>query len=146
VSGFKSFGQGERGFGGIQGKINIDDLVALRAIKMKMLPHVGTVAGGAAVEVDLFGQSTFDQGIEAIIDGGQGDFGHSLFGPHENPFRGGMIPILEQHLIDMLTLRGKPEPAGGESNGQRRIERFGLRLHVKVIKRSHGSASNQYLE
>ena len=79
---------------------------------MAMLMHVRAKARRAAVQRDLLGQAAFYQRVEAVVNRRVGNLRHLPLGADENLLGGRMIALLEQHVIDLLTLRREPEAAG----------------------------------
>lgn len=102
-----------RGFG-IGGEVDVKNTAAFIAVKMAVLLHVGAVAGGGAVEVDVADEAALDQGVEAIVNCGHGDVRHALFGAQEDVLHPGMIALLEEHVVHVLPLRRETEAAIGE--------------------------------
>src|SRR5689334_9532861 len=82
---------------GVGGEVNVKNPAAFIAIEMAMLLHVGAVAGGGAVEIDVADEAALDQGVEAIVDRGHRDFRHALFGPQEDVLDLWMVALLQQH-------------------------------------------------
>ena len=103
----KALGQLQLGAAIIGAKIDIENTSALIAMKMAMLVHIGAITHGRAVEVDLFHQVALDQEIQTIIDRGHGNIRHALFRPHKHLLGSGMVSLLQEHTIDMLSLRGQ---------------------------------------
>src|SRR5262245_28336371 len=71
---FESARHGHGRFRGLLGAIDVVGPAAGVAVKMMMRLHVGAEAGGLAVLVDLPDEAAADQGVEAVVDGGDGDF------------------------------------------------------------------------
>lgn len=88
---------------------------AALALEVAVFVHVRTKAAGAPVDVDLFDEPGFDEGIQTVVDGGHRDIGQTAFGPHEHLLGGGMIPLPHQDIVDMVPLRGGSQTTGGES-------------------------------
>jgi hypothetical protein len=92
-----------------------------------MFLHVGAIPGGAPVQFHLAQKAGFGQSIQAIVNGGHGDVGHFRLGMDEDLVGRGMIQLVSDHVIDMLTLGREPKPAMGEALIQMRIKRrFGF--------------------
>ena len=89
-----------------------------------MLAHVRAKTGGSAVDVHLARHAALDEGIEAIVDRGHGDIRHLMLGADENFLGGRMIPLLDEHIIHVLALRGEPKAARGELPAQVFIQFF----------------------
>ena len=98
----------------VRRKIHVIDPAAVVAIKMAMLLHVRAITRGRALEVHMADEPALDEGIEAIINRGHGDIRHPLFSADEYVFGRRMIPLLQQHIIDMLALRRKTKAARGQ--------------------------------
>jgi hypothetical protein len=98
-----------------------------------MFQHVGAVAPGHAVQIDFPNQPAFHQGIEAIVNCGHRNIGQSFLGPHEDLLGGRVIPFLEQHVVNVLTLRGGPQAPRGESLGQSFVQLFAQILQSKTM-------------
>ena len=81
------------------------------------MPIVYEYAFGGTHEVDSDqpDQTTLDQSIQAIVDGGHGNFWHLLFGPHEDLLGGGMVPVIQQDVVDLFALRGGAQPSAGQA-------------------------------
>jgi len=98
----------------VGGQIDIENVFAMVAIKMTVFTHVWAKPGSATLESDLPHDTTFDEGIQAIVNCGHGDIGHVMLGAHEDFLCGGVIAFFEQHVVHLLTLRRKTKSAGGE--------------------------------
>jgi hypothetical protein len=85
---------------------------ALFTEEMAMIKQVSAIAGGSAIEVYLFGEPAFDQGFQTVINGGQRNGGHMLFGSHKYLNRSGMVALLEKHGEHFFTLPSQPDTAG----------------------------------
>ena len=123
-SNLETFGTEPFGHGQPMGffrQLNVKHSLAVVAIKMAMFCHVGTKMCRPPVQSDLPDQSAFNQSIQTIVDGGHRNIRHVALGPNEHFLGGGMVPLLHQHLIDLLALRRKPKTTGGQALGQRRI-------------------------
>lgn len=99
---------------GFSRKIDVKNRVAMVAIKVAMLLHVGTKAGRTPFQGNLPDDPAFHQGIEAIVNGGHRDVGHVPLCPHENLFGRGVIPLFEQDLVYLLALGCETETAGSK--------------------------------
>ena len=96
------------------GERDISNLAADIAEEMAMLVHVGTEAGGSAVESNLLDQPALHQEAEAIIDGGEGDFRHAFARAIKDFFGSGMVVALGDDLENLLALAGETKPARRE--------------------------------
>ena len=96
-----------------------------------MLAHVRAKARRAAVEHDEADHPAFYQRVEAVVNRGHGNVRHGLFGPDKNLLRSRMVALLQQHIIDMLALGRKPEPARRQALVQFAVQFFLLdQTHV----------------
>src|SRR5690348_6852341 len=100
---------------------------------MTVLAHVRAKTGRAAVHIHLPRHAGAHEGIEAIIDRRHGNIRHLAFGADENFLGGGMIPFLDQDIVDVLALRREPKAARGELPAQVFIQFF-------VMDSGHSSA------
>ena len=121
--GFKSFGQSDA-VRSLAGQINIEHFGAIVAIKVAVFAHVGAEARGAAVHIHLARHAGLHQRVEAIVNGGHGNFRHLALGADENFLSSRMIALLDQHIIDVLALWREPEAARGELPAQMFIQLF----------------------
>ena len=107
-------------------EIHVKNPAALIAIKMAMLPHVRAIARRRAFQVYMPHEAALHQRIQAIINRRVRDLRHLPFRPHKNFVRRGMIALVQQHVIDLLPLRGETKTARRQAT----IEIFtGLFLH-----------------
>jgi len=67
-------------------------------------------------------QAAFDQGVQAIINGGHRDVGHASLGPQEDLFHRGVVALFQQHIEHMLALRREPKAARGQPLVQMRVQ------------------------
>jgi len=91
---------------------------------MTVFRHVRTKPGRAPLERHLPRQAGFDQGVQAIIDGGHRDLRHVALGPDKDFFRRRVIPFPQQESIDVLALRRKTKTAGSQLPTQLLIQFF----------------------
>jgi len=103
-----------RHVGGFRGERHVEHLAAGVTVIVAVFLHVGAKTGGAPFQGHLPRQTTFDEGIQAVVNGGHGDFRHALFGADKDLFGGGMIAFFPQNIINPLTLRGETETAHPE--------------------------------
>lgn len=99
----------------LSGKINIENVAALIAVKMAMFAHVRAIPHCRAIQIDLIDQVALDEEIEAIINSRHRDLRHGLFRPHENLLGSRVIALVEQHAIDLLALRRKAKAPCSQS-------------------------------
>jgi hypothetical protein len=103
-------------------------------MKMPVLGHVGTEAGGATLDRDLAGQARFYERIQAVIYRGVGYFRHGLLGADKNLLGRGMITLLQKHVIDLLPLGRQAQTGGSQLPGQvLLLFKLAGRLHPKSI-------------
>ena len=60
------------------GKGDIVDFAGLGAMEVGVVGEVWAVAGGFAVDVYLAYEVAFDEGVEAVVNCGEGDAAHSF--------------------------------------------------------------------
>ena len=117
----KPFGQSQAGSTLLSGEINVKNVAAFVAMKVAMLAHIRAIAHRGPVQIDFIDEIAFDEKIEAIINGRHRDFRHGPLGAHENLLGGRMVPLLHEHAINPLTLRGKAKAFRGQA-----LDRFCL--------------------
>jgi hypothetical protein len=83
------------------------------AVKMAVFVHVGTVAGGGAVQVDLPDQTALNQGVQTVVNRCHGDIRQTLPGAPINLVGGGVVSLLKQDLVNMTPLRREPKAIVG---------------------------------
>ena len=103
---FVSFGNLDPGWFSIRRRrqVDIKHTLARVAIKMAMFLHIGTIASGRPIQVDFTDQAAIHKGIQTVVNGGEGDICHPLFGPGINFFDRRMITLLEKHMINVVAL------------------------------------------
>jgi hypothetical protein len=106
--------------------INIEHLFAGIAIKVAMLPHIRAKPRRAPVHRHLPRATRAYQRIQAIINRRHRNLRHPPLGANKNFFRRRMIPLLDQHAIDMLPLRREAKAARRELLAQMLIRFFML--------------------
>ncbi len=82
------------------------------AMAMAMLMHVRAVTGRPAIDRHLPRHPALHQGIQAIINRGHGNFRHRVLGPDKDFLRRGMVALVAQHIIHLLTLRRQAKTGG----------------------------------
>jgi len=92
------------------GKIDIENAATFFAMEMAMFVHVRAITHRGAIEIDGLNEVATNQEIEAVVNGGHGDIRAAFFGPHKDLLGGRVIAVVEQHLIDLLALRGEAKP------------------------------------
>jgi len=111
-------------------QVHIKHRVARIAIKMAMFAHVRAEPGGAAVELHLAHQAALYQGIEAVVNRGHGNIRCPAFDADEDLLGGGVVALLQQHVIDVLALGREPEPTRRQAFAQAAARFFVLdRIH-----------------
>src|SRR5258708_198178 len=95
-------------------KINVKNAAAFIAVEVAMFLHVGAVAGGGTVKVDVPDHTAFHEGIEAIVNCGHRDIRHTGLGSDKDFFDGGMIALFDEHIVHMLPLGRETKAAGGQ--------------------------------
>lgn len=88
------------------GQIDIGHLPAFLAVKVAVLPHVGTEPGRAPFQRDLTHEATANEHIQAIVDRGEGNLRHPVLGALENVVRGRVVVALGDDLENVLALPG----------------------------------------
>ena len=76
-----------------------------------MFLHVRAKPRRAPFKLDLPHEPTFHERVEGVIDRCVGNFRHRLLRAHEDFFRRRMIALMENHVINMLSLRRETEAA-----------------------------------
>jgi len=105
------------GYGGYGLGIDGGDVVdgaALLAEEMGVGGEVGAVAGGLAVVVDGTDEAALGEGLEAVVNGGEGDAGELFLDAHEDVDGGGVVALNYQGVIDFATLGGETESLLGD--------------------------------
>jgi hypothetical protein len=105
----EAFGSGHGG--GILLQRHIKNLAAGIAGIMAMILHVRAKARRAPLKLDLTDQAALDEGVEAIINRRVRDFRHLLFGADEDFFGRRVIPLVQDHVINLLALRRETKTA-----------------------------------
>ena len=121
--GLETFRQSDAGWS-LAGQVNIEHLFAGVAIKVAMLAHIRAKTRRPAVHVHLARHAGLHQRIETIINRRHRNIRHLALGANKNFLRRRMIPLLDQHIIHLLALRGEPEAARGELLAQMFIQSF----------------------
>ena len=103
---------------GISRQRHIEHRAALVTVIMAMLLHVWAITCRTALELHLAHEAAFHQRIEAIINRGHGNIRHGLFGPDENLLRCRVIALLDQHVINMLSLGREAKTARAQPFSQ----------------------------
>lgn len=85
---------------------DVKDLPARFILEMAMVAEVGTVTGGIALDIDLANELVGNQGIEAVVDGGEGDGGHAFLSAEENVVGGGVVAVSKENGEDFAALFG----------------------------------------
>lgn len=88
------------------------------AVKMSVFVEVGAIAGGIALAVDLADEVAGDQGVEAVVNGGEGNAGRFLFAAHENLVGGRVVTFGDQHLVNHLPLGRRAHAMAGKGFGE----------------------------
>lgn len=91
-------------------EFHIGHFPAVGADKMAVLLEVWAVAGGFAVDVNLAHESATHQGFQAIVNRGERDCGHALFGAKKYFRCSGMVALLKENVKDFASLRGHSQP------------------------------------
>ena len=78
---------------------------------MTVILHIWAKPGRPAVHIHQADQVRLYQGIEAIVNRSHGNFRNLSLNSNKDFFSSGMIPVLEQNVIDVLAMRSEPEPA-----------------------------------
>lgn len=78
-------------------------------VEMAVFVEIGTVARGFAVEVDLADDAVLDEGLEAVVNSGEGYGGEDFFDPHEDLVGVRVIPFGHEDAVNFLPLPGHPE-------------------------------------
>jgi hypothetical protein len=117
--GLEATGEGHASF---RGQIDIKNVVANGAVKMAMLGHIRAEAGGAPFEAYLTHDPAFHQSVQAIVDCGHRNIRQCLLGSQEYLLGGGMVPPLQQDLVNALSLRCETQAAFREPLIDRSVE------------------------
>lgn len=99
-------------------QVHIKHRVARIAIKMAMLAHVRAEPRRAAVELHLAHEATLYHGIEAVVNRGHGNVRRPAFDADEDLLGGGVVALLQQHVINVLALRRGAQAARAQPFGQ----------------------------
>ena len=83
-----------------------------------MLLHVWAKPRCAAFKLDLTHEAALHQRIEAIVNRRVRNFRHHALGADKNFLGGGVIALVHEHVIDMLTLRRETKTARAQPFGQ----------------------------
>ena len=121
--GFKTFWQSDASRS-LAGQVNIEHFGAVVAIKVAMLAHVRAKTRGAAVDIHLTSHAGLNQGVQAVVNRGHGNIRHLALGADKDFLSRRMIPLFNEHIVDVLALRGEPKPARGELAAQMFIQLF----------------------
>lgn len=87
-------------------------------VKMGVRTEVRAVAGGATFEIDGAHKLALHKGLEAVVNGREGDGGHLGFYPGVDFVGRGMIALLEQAAVDDFALWGIAQTAFREVAGK----------------------------
>jgi hypothetical protein len=128
MSSLETFGQLHR----LCRQIHVEHRSTGIAMEMTVFVHVRTITRRAAIQRDLPGESAFHERIEAVIDRGVGDLRHLFFGTDEDFVGGWMIAFVQQHVINLLTLRCEAQTGRAQLFGQVLLVLLvAARLHFK---------------
>jgi hypothetical protein len=130
-------GQVEGFGGGGWGGFNIEGAAAVGAVEVVVAVEVGAVAGGAAFVVDLADEAALGEGIEAIVDGSDGDLGHGIFGADEDILGGRVVVVVEEGEVDEAALGGKAEAGTGEALVEAGVWGVGQDFGCRRCRRRH---------
>ena len=97
------------------GDVDVDDFAAGFAIEMPMFAHVRAEANAGAIEDDLADEAAFDEDAEAVVNGGEGNFGVGFFGALEDLFGRRVVMAFDDDVEDLLALAGHFQTAGGQA-------------------------------
>lgn len=100
------------------GDFDIEDFAAGFAVEMPVFAHVRAEAHGGAVENDLADEAAFDEDAQAVVNGGEGNFGAGLAGALEDLLGGGVVVAVGQDIEHLLALPRHAQPAGGQAAGK----------------------------
>lgn len=123
---------------GTGGEVNIRHFATFFAEKMAMLAHVRAKARGAAVQRDLADKAALHKNAETIVDRGEGNLRHALFGAVKNFIRRGVIVAGRHHFKDLFALAG-----GTESTRLEGV--FEFRREQLVVRPADGNEDNMRL-
>ena len=85
-------------------EIDVVNLAGLLAVEMGVLLEVRTETGGLAFDMNLPHEATLHEGIETIIDSGQGDARHIKTCPEKNLVSRGVVTLVHEDVEDVLAL------------------------------------------
>jgi hypothetical protein len=105
-------------FEDLRREVDVVGLAGLLVVKMGVGLEIRAIAGRAALEIDRPDEVALDEGLEAVIDGGERDGGEIGLDAGEDFVGGGVIAFLEENTVDDLALGGGPETAVSELLGQ----------------------------
>ena len=131
--GLKTFRQGDASRSLFR-QFNIEHIFAGVTIKVAMLPHIRAKTRRAAVHIHLPRHPGLHERIQAIVNRCHGNFRHPVLGADEYFLCRGMIPFLDQHIIDVLALRSESEAARGELLAQMFIQLFMFDSRHSAVK------------
>tara|TARA_A100001037_G_scaffold284181_1_gene290369 strand:- start:1751 stop:1969 length:219 start_codon:yes stop_codon:yes gene_type:complete len=69
------------------------DPTALLTVKMAMVLHIATEAGGGPIDIDLLDQTASHEGIQRVVNRRHGDLRHLRLRPQIDFVCGGMIRL-----------------------------------------------------
>jgi len=98
----------------VRGHHHIKNFAALVTMIMGVVLHVRAEPGGAALQLYLPREAGLHEGIQAVVNRGVGNLGHGLLGADENLVGRGMIPLLDEDVIDAAALGRKTKAAGAQ--------------------------------
>jgi len=89
---------------------DVGDFAALLAEEMGVKFEIRAIAGGLAVVIYGADEAALGQGLEAIVNCGEGDAGEFFLDSHENVNGGGVIAGDLQGVVNFAALGGETEP------------------------------------
>ena len=101
-------------FEDLRREVDVVGLAGLLVVKMGVGLEIRAIAGRAALEIDRPDEVALDEGLEAVIDGGERDGGQLRFYPGKYFIYGRMIALLEDDLEDDFALRSGAKAAVGQ--------------------------------
>ena len=86
-------------------EVDIRHLAAFVANEMAMLFEIRTIPGGLTVHMHLLDQPAGHEGLQTVVHSGEGNHRHGGLRSHEDLGRRGVIPLRDQQVVNVPTLR-----------------------------------------
>ena len=108
--------------------VDIEGPATRIAIKVMVLTHVGAIARRPTLDVHLPHEPALHKGLQAVVHRRQRDLGHLPLGTDEYFLGAGMIALLQQHIVNVPPLHGKPQARPGQAFIQALVEKLDVQL------------------